>query len=54
MMVQLLSLDTRLCMVVGTTLIGVTWGKNISGITENAILWTPLLITLRMWDMVGP
>ena len=29
-------------------------GQNISGITENAILWTPLLITFVQMDMVRP
>ena len=29
-------------------------GQNISGVTENAILWTPLLITFVQTDMVGP
>ena len=29
-------------------------GQNISGVTENAILWTPLVITFVQMDMVGP
>ena len=29
-------------------------GHNISGVTENAILWTPLVITFVQTDMVGP
>ena len=29
-------------------------GQNISGVTENAILWTPLVITFVQTDMVGP
>ena len=29
-------------------------GQNISGVTENAILWTPLLITFVQTNMVGP
>ena len=29
-------------------------GQNISGVTENMILWTPLVITFVQMDMVGP
>ena len=28
--------------------------QNISGVTENMILWTPLLVTFVQMDMVGP
>ena len=29
-------------------------GQNISGVTENVILWTPLLMTFMQMDMVRP
>jgi hypothetical protein len=29
-------------------------GQKLSGDNENAILWTPLLITFAQMDMVGP
>ena len=36
------------------TNIATVFEPTVSGITENVILWTPLLITLHQTDMVGP